>query len=159
MLSSIIKQNAKYWYLKLQTFFILSIRLGVSVNLANLHSFKNIIIDCLRFSFLFCFYLRILNILASIFSPLLSNINSANLFRLSPVTLVNYLSTSFSIVLFTTSSERCSTFCFLKYSLSSSYNFLLIYIYSLIVSEIAFPFPWVCINILTLILFDLLVSF
>ena len=134
MLSLIIIQNAKYWCSKLQIFFILSIRLRVSVNLANFHSFKNIIIDWFIFSLLFRIFLRILNILTLIFSSLLSNINSSNLSRLSPVDLFECLSTSFSIVLFTTSSQWWLTFCFIKYSLSSLAIFHPILIFSLAVS-------------------------
>ena len=92
---------------------------------------------------IFCFHIipHFLIFLVSIFSSLPSNINSADLSILSPAHLGEWLSTSFWIVLFTTASEWWSTFSFLKYSLSFSWDFYLIPVFSLAVSEISLSSP------------------
>ena len=95
--------------------------------------------------------------LVSIFSSLSSNINSVDLYRLSPAHLFECMPKSFSLVLFTTPSEWWSAFCFLKYSWSFSYNFhQILYFLRLSLKLLSLALDM---DMLILIMFDLLPSF
>ena len=102
-------KNTKYWCAIIQFLFR---ALKVSVNLTNLHSFKNTITDYFWFSSLFYIYLKILNIFG--FNLFFTIIKYKLIIFISIVslTLSWCLPTFLLIVLFTTSSKWWSTFVF-----------------------------------------------